>query len=121
MGGLGQRDLPRCAAGPGPPARALDAFWVEVGLAQGGDSRLARVVDDLHVDLSDPAGLEAGARSVVERMALAFQASLLVRFAPTAVADAFCGSRLAGRGAGTFGTLPAGTDLSGIVDRHAPA
>jgi putative acyl-CoA dehydrogenase len=100
---------------------SLDAFWVEVGLAQGGDSRLARAVDDLHVDLSDPAGLEAGARSVVERMALAFQASLLVRFAPTAVADAFCGSRLAGRGAGTFGTLPAGTDLSGIVDRHAPA
>jgi putative acyl-CoA dehydrogenase len=50
-----------------------------------------------------------------------FQASLLVRFAPTAVADAFCGSRLAGTGAGTFGTLPAGTDLSGIVDRHAPA
>jgi putative acyl-CoA dehydrogenase len=100
---------------------SLDAFWAEVGLAQGGDSRLARVVDDLHVDLSDPAGLEAGARSVVERMALAFQASLLVRYAPTAVADAFCGSRLAGRGAGTFGTLPAGTDLSGIVDRHAPA
>jgi putative acyl-CoA dehydrogenase len=100
---------------------SLDAFWVEVGLAQGGDSRLARALDDLHVDLSDPAGLEAGARSVVERMALVFQASLLVRFAPTAVADAFCGSRLAGTGAGTFGTLPAGTDLSGIVDRHAPA
>jgi putative acyl-CoA dehydrogenase len=100
---------------------SLDAFWVEVGLARGGDSRLARVVDDLHVDLADPAGLEAGARSVVERMALVFQASLLVRFAPTAVADAFCGSRLSGSGAGTFGTLPAGTDLSGIVDRHAPA
>jgi putative acyl-CoA dehydrogenase len=100
---------------------SLDAFWLEVGLAQGGDSRLARAVDDLHVDLSDPAGLEAGARSVVERMALVFQASLLVRFAPTAVADAFCGSRLAGAGAGTFGTLPPGTDLSGIVDRHAPA
>ena len=100
---------------------SLDAFWVEVGLAQGGDSRLARAVDDLHVDLSDPAGLEAGARSVVERMALVFQASLLVRFAPAAVADAFCGSRLAGTGAGTFGTLPTGTDLAGIVDRHAPA
>ncbi len=54
-------------------------------------------------------------------MALVFQASLLVRFAPAAVADAFCGSRLAGPGAGTFGTLPPGTDLSGIVDRHTPA
>jgi putative acyl-CoA dehydrogenase len=100
---------------------SLDAFWTEVERAEGGDSRLARAVDDLHVDLSDPAGLEAGARSVVERMALVFQASLLVRFAPAAVAEAFCGSRLAGRGAGTFGTLPAGTDVSGIVDRHAPA
>ena len=76
----------------------LEAYWSEVGLADGGDSRLARAVDDLHVDLSDPATLESRARSVVERMALVFQASLLVRFAPDAVAEAFCGSRLGGAG-----------------------
>ncbi len=69
---------------------ALDAYWAEVARADGGDRRLTRAVDDLHVDLSATETLEARARSVVERMALVFQASLLVRFAPGAVADAFC-------------------------------
>ena len=99
---------------------SLRAYWSEVGRAEGGDSRLARAIDDLHVDLADAGTLESRARSVVERMALVFQASLLVRFAPQAVAEAFCGSRLAGTGAGTFGTLPAGTDTTAILDRHTP-
>jgi putative acyl-CoA dehydrogenase len=98
----------------------LAAYWDEVGRAEGGDSRLARAIDDLHVDLADPGTLESRARSVVERMALVFQASLLVRFAPRAVSEAFCGARLAGTGAGTFGTLPAGTDIAAILDRHTP-
>lgn len=99
----------------------LEAFWTEVGLAAGGDARLARAVDDLHVDLADPDTLEARARAVVERMALVFQASLLVRVAPIAVADAFCGSRLGASGAGAFGTLPSGTDTGAILARHTPA
>ena len=98
----------------------LDAFWSEVGPAAGADTRLARAVDDLHVDLADLETLEPRARSVVERMALAFQASLLVRFAPSAVADAFCASRLGGGGGGVFGTLPAGTDTAAILRRHTP-
>ena len=98
--------------------RTLEAYWSEVALAGTEDPRLARAVDDLQVDLAEPATLEPRARSVVERMAVVFQASLLVRFAPPAVADAFCGSRLAG--AGVFGTLPAGTDTAAIVARHAP-
>ena len=98
----------------------LGAYWAEVGRAEGGDSRLARAIDDLHVDLAETAALESRARSVVERMALVFQASLLVRFAPDAVADAFCGSRLVGTGAATFGTLPAGTDTTAILERHTP-
>ena len=99
---------------------ALDAFWSEVGLAQGGDTRLARAVDDLHVDLAEPETLEMRARTIVERMALVWQASLLVRFAPAAVSDAFCASRLGGAGAGVFGTLPAGTDTAGVIERHTP-
>jgi len=100
----------------------LDAFWSEVGLADGGDARLARAIDDLHADLKDQATLETRARSLVERMALVFQSSLLVRFAPEAVADAFCGSRLGGgTAAGTFGTLPVGTDTTSILERHTPA
>ncbi len=99
---------------------ALDAYWDEVALAGGADSRLSRAVDDLHVDLADPVTLEFRARAVVERMALVFAASLLVRFAPPAVADAYCASRLGGTHAAGFGTLVAGADTDALLARSAP-
>jgi putative acyl-CoA dehydrogenase len=98
----------------------LDAYWEEVGRADGADARLTRAVDDLHVDLAEPDTLEPRARSVVERMAVVLQASLLVRSAPAAVAEAFCGSRLSEGGVGTFGTLPRGTDTAAVLERHTP-
>jgi putative acyl-CoA dehydrogenase len=98
----------------------LEAFWSEVADSAGDDRRLSRAIDDLHVDLDEVGADEGRARSAVERMALVFQASLLVRFAPKAVSEAFCGSRLNGAGAGTFGTLPVGTDTDAIVRRHTP-
>jgi putative acyl-CoA dehydrogenase len=64
--------------------------------------------------------LEARARRVVERIALALQGSLLVRYGHPAVADAFCASRLGGDWGGAFGTLPAGLDLVTIVERATP-
>ena len=51
-------------------------------------------------------------------MALLLQASLLVRHAPPAVADAFCATRLAGDWGHSYGTLPAGADIDGIVARQ---
>ncbi|MDQ6777899.1 MAG: DNA alkylation response protein, partial [Actinomycetota bacterium] len=58
---------------------------------------------------------------VVEDLALALQASLLVRHAPSAVADAFCAARLGGEGGHAYGTLPAGVDAAVIVERALPA
>ena len=69
---------------------------------------------------SDPGTLEPRARRVVERMALALQASLLVRYGDEAVADAFCASRLEGDWGRAFGTLPAGVDFERIIERHRP-
>ncbi|HVS86397.1 MAG TPA: isovaleryl-CoA dehydrogenase [Gaiellaceae bacterium] len=63
---------------------------------------------------------EAGARREVERLALALQASLLVRHSPPEVADAFCASRLADGGGLAYGTLPAGAACDAIVARHRP-
>jgi putative acyl-CoA dehydrogenase len=54
-------------------------------------------------------------------MALALQASLLVRYGDPAVADAFCASRLGGDWGNAFGTLPSGTDFGRIIERHRPA
>ena len=69
---------------------------------------------------SDLEAIEARARSVVERMALALQGSLLVRYGDPAVADAFCASRLEGDAGLAFGTLPAGADFGRIIERHSP-
>jgi putative acyl-CoA dehydrogenase len=76
-------------------------------------------VADLQKDLGEAD--EVSARRLVERLALALQASLLVRHAPSYVSDAFCASRLAGDWGFAFGTLPRGLDLRAIIDRAAPA
>jgi putative acyl-CoA dehydrogenase len=100
---------------------SLDAYRAEIALAHGADARLDRAATEVTEMLAaDPASLEAGARRVVERMALVLQASLLVRHAPPAVADAFCASRLGGEGGLAFGTLPARVDMRAIVDRAWP-
>jgi putative acyl-CoA dehydrogenase len=98
----------------------LESFLAEVDLAAGADPRLDAFVADLRAQFADPAGLEARARRVVERMALALQASLLVRHSPAPVADAFCAARLGGDAGHEYGTLPAGTDFEAIVARHTP-
>ncbi len=63
---------------------------------------------------------EANARLVVQNLALGITASLLLRYAPFAVADAFCRSRLGG-GAMTLGTLPDGVQLYEMIGRAAVA
>jgi putative acyl-CoA dehydrogenase len=99
---------------------ALGAFFGEVDAAAGGDARLDAFVTALREEFADPEGIEARARRVVERMALALQGSLLVRHAPAPVADAFCAARLAGDAGLQYGTLPAGVDVRAIVARHTP-
>ncbi len=100
---------------------SLEAFLAEVSEAAGSDDRLDEAVAELQAELGDIEAIESRARRVVERMALALQASLLIRFGDEAVADAFCASRLSGDSHLAFGTLPAGTDFARIITRHAAA
>ncbi|POX46334.1 DNA alkylation response protein [Streptomyces sp. Ru71] len=99
------------------PATA-EALFAELALARGADARLDAAVSRLRDDLRDASPVTA--RRLVERMALALQASLLVRHAPAAVADAFCATRLGGDWGHAFGTLPATADLDGILGRGVP-
>ncbi|MEV6498724.1 acyl-CoA dehydrogenase family protein [Streptomyces prunicolor] len=95
-----------------------DALFAELALARGADARLDTAVSRLKTGLST--ATETGARRLVEQMALALQASLLVRHAPAAVADAFCASRLGGDWGHAFGTLPDSADLDTILARALP-
>ena len=86
---------------------SLEAFFAEIELAGGAEPRLEVFAAGLREEFADLEAIEARARRVVEKMALALQGSLLVRHAPPAVADAFCASRLQGDHGLAFGTLPA--------------
>ena len=97
--------------------RTVDAFADELRLARGASACFDAYADGLLGRLRDPAGLEPVARRVVEMMAVALQASLLLRFAPTAVSDAFCATRLDGDWGRAFGTLPRGVDTGAVVER----
>ncbi|MFG2470558.1 DNA alkylation response protein [Streptomyces canus] len=94
------------------------ALFGELALAQGADARLDAAVARLKDRLATTS--EAGARRLVEHMALTLQASLLVRHAPSAVADAFCATRLGGDWGHAFGTLPDAADVGLILDRAVP-
>src|SRR6185369_8619251 len=104
----------------GRSAESVEAYFAELAVARGGDARLDAYVATLADELRNFDAIEARARRVVERMALAFQGSLLVRHGDAAVADAFCASRLAGDRGLAFGTLPPGTDTERIIDRSRP-
>jgi putative acyl-CoA dehydrogenase len=84
------------------------------------DRRFAHALQQLETELADRNELEWRARSIVERMALLWQASLLLQHAPNYVSDGFIESRIAGDWGHTMGTLPIKTALRGIVDRAAP-
>ncbi|MFJ9103020.1 DNA alkylation response protein [Streptomyces sp. NPDC102405] len=94
------------------------ALFGELALAQGADARLDSAVARLKDLLATTS--EAGARRLVEHMALTLQASLLVRHAPSAVADAFCATRLGGDWGHSFGTLPDAADVDAVLDRALP-
>ena len=104
----------------GREPESVTAFMAEVDEARGSDPRLDRAVDELKQQLSNGAGTEAGARRLVERMAVVLEGSLLVRHGDPAVADAFCASRIGGDWGHSFGTLPEGLQLAAIVQRHRP-
>ena len=99
---------------------AIEAFLAELAAARGASPLLDREAAALAELLPALARNEGLARAVVERMALAFQASLLFRHAPPALAEAFAASRLGARWSGHFGALPEGLPLYEVLERAAP-
>lgn len=122
------RTHPRVYEHPLPPTEAwarvtewlaAPAAWVPTP-TEGHADVLGRLVLQLRTELENGEDLEPRARRIVERMALALQASLLVRHAPADLADAFCAARLTSEGGHEYGTLPPTIDTATIIARHAP-
>jgi putative acyl-CoA dehydrogenase len=104
----------------GREAEAIPAVMTELEKARGNHPNLDRAIDDLRDELTDLEGLEGRMRTVTEMMALTLQGALLTSQGDSAVADAFCASRLAPRYRGAFGTLPKGLDLDTVISRALP-
>lgn len=98
----------------------LRAFFDEIALAKGRDATLDRFVSELGTDFRDPTDVELRARGLVDRMAVALTASLLVRHAPPEVSEAYCRSRLESVGAHNYGTLPRDVAFDAILARAMP-
>jgi putative acyl-CoA dehydrogenase len=107
----------------GRDARCVEALAAELAPAFGRNAAFDAFASRLTGDLARPALAEGESRRLTQRIALAVQGALLVRFAPEPVAEAFCASRLAGSdfSGGAFGNLPGNVDLAAIIARARPA
>ncbi len=96
----------------------VQAVTAELASAAGRDSVFDTFVARLQADLAG-AG-ESGARLLVERLALALQASVLLR-AESPAAALFVRSRLGGEHGLALGTLPADAEAGPLLVRALPA
>ncbi len=98
---------------------AAPAFINELEAAHGENADLDAAIDALRDSLMQVPD-EDHARHLVERMAVALQASVLARHAPAYVADAFCATRLGGRCGQAYGAFDAKIDTASILRRAMP-
>jgi putative acyl-CoA dehydrogenase len=104
----------------GKEPETAPAFFAELEAARGAHAAFDAEIGRLRVELDRRDALEARSRMQVERMALALQASLLLRAGNEHVAAAFCESRLGDAHGLCFGTLPASAPFDVLIDRAFP-
>jgi putative acyl-CoA dehydrogenase len=94
-----------------------EALFGELLAARGAHADLDREIHWLTQAFDDRATLELRSRTIVERMALALQASVLLRAGNEAIAHAWCGSRLGGEHGINYGTLDSQTPFAAMIER----
>ena len=97
---------------------SLVSYFGEVESAS--DGRLGRAVDEIKKEIASTTEVEFRARHLVQRMAVALEASLMLRYGDPVAAELFCASRLADGGGQMFGVLPNHNPLRSVVERHRP-
>jgi putative acyl-CoA dehydrogenase len=93
---------------------SVEALLADIGAAGEGEPLLARHLHELRLLLARPAEAESQARRIVEAIAVATQASLMLRQSSPASASAFIASRL-GERSRTFGTLGPQVDCAALI------
>jgi putative acyl-CoA dehydrogenase len=94
-----------------------EAVFGELLSVRGENADLDREVSGLALAFEDVATLETRSRLIVERMALALQAAVLLRTGNSTLAESFCASRLGGQHGLNFGTLSANAPMMELMRR----
>ena len=104
--------------------KVVEAYLTELASAQGLDKRFDTFLNGLKDEFVDLSTLEYRSRSVVEKLALGLQASVLLKDGDAHVAEGFVASRIhkpAGLNSSlNYGTLPVGVNCKAIIERAKP-
>jgi len=89
------------------------------------EPRLKRGVEEIKKEIANSAEIEFHARRLVSRMAVALEASLMLRYGDAVAAELFCAARLPDGGGQMFGVLPKLSlpklnPLESVIERHRP-
>lgn len=97
--------------------KTVDALHAELYQAHGLDADYDTHCARLRDALAQPVSLPQQSRRITEDMALALQASILLRSETPSVGEAFCHVRLGAPRTLLFGSLPAGMGTAALVSR----
>ena len=112
-------DVMRALTRGGESAEAFaDELATTAGVSAVLDGHVERTLRLLRRLSAEPGDAASQARRLSEDLALAFQASLMVRHAPSLVADTFIAARLGDDRGAQYGVLPPRTDAAAIVARY---
>lgn len=106
---------------------SIDALADELQSAKGHLDIYDRYIDSTLAELAlvntkSSQEIQYQSRALIEKIALSLQASSLVNYGDSLVADAFCKSRLAGETSGLlYGALPHHIDCQYLIKRATPA
>ena len=98
----------------------LDVLFEEIELARGMNQYLDNYIDNLKNEIMNKKSLEYKARIIVEHLAIAFQASLLLRSQNTDIAEIFCRLKLSTNPNFLYGGLDEENNCKSILQRAWP-
>jgi putative acyl-CoA dehydrogenase len=96
---------------------AISVLLSEFEKVKGTNAAFDAFAKKIIADIQDLAMNEFQARHLVERLALALQATLMIQYSPAIVAEAFCTSRLIENTGKAYGTLTGKPDCKAIIER----
>jgi putative acyl-CoA dehydrogenase len=98
----------------------VDAFMNELKRAAGQYPAYDQYLVELQGEFADMSTLEYRSRTVVDKLAMALQASVLIQKGEKDIAATYVGSRIAHNGSVNLGTLGTEVDCVAIIQRAQP-